>query len=50
MANFEHEFPCRLIPTRHCPKVYKDVCGDRPCARLESDDETPWIPEVENNG
>lgn len=40
------KFPCRLIPTRSCPKSYNSVCGERPCARLESEDETPWIPEV----
>ncbi|MGW4525153.1 hypothetical protein [Amycolatopsis sp. NPDC004378] len=38
--------PCRQIPTRHCPAVYDDVCGDRPCARFESEDETPWLPEL----
>lgn len=41
------EHPCREMPTRHCPTVYDAVCGDdRPCARYESDDETPWLPEV----
>jgi hypothetical protein len=43
---FEPEFPCRLMETRSCPKMYNGVCGDRPCARFESDDEEPWIPEV----
>lgn len=38
--------PCRRIPTRHCPVIYDGVCGDRPCARYESDDETPWLPEL----
>lgn len=43
----EPEFPCREQETRHCPKIYNDVCGDRPCARFESDDDTPWLPEIE---
>lgn len=38
--------PCRQIPTRHCPAVYGAECGDRPCARFESEDETPWLPEL----
>jgi hypothetical protein len=38
--------PCRQIPTRHCPAVYDAECGDRPCARFESEDETPWLPEL----
>jgi hypothetical protein len=39
-------FPCREMPTRHCPAVYAAVCGDRPCARFESEDETPWLHEI----
>lgn len=39
-------YPCRVMPTRHCPVVYDDVCGARPCARYESDDEEPWLPEL----
>lgn len=38
--------PCIGVPTRHCPAVYGDVCGDRPCARFESDDEAVWMPEI----
>ena len=38
--------PCRQMPTRHCPAIYQDICGDRPCARYESRDETPWLPEI----
>lgn len=38
--------PCRVMNTRHCPAVYDSVCGDRPCARFESNDETPWVPEL----
>jgi len=38
--------PCRLLSTRHCPAIYEDVCGDRPCARYESNDEAPWLREV----
>lgn len=38
--------PCRIMPTRHCPEVFGGVCGDRPCARYESDDETPWRAEL----
>lgn len=43
---FDPAFPCRVMPTRHCPDSYGDVCGDRPCARYESEDETPWLPEA----
>lgn len=40
-------FPCREMPTRHCPASYGEICGDdRPCARYESEDETPWLPEL----
>lgn len=38
----EPQYPCRVMPTRGCPRVYGAVCGARPCARFESDDETPW--------
>lgn len=38
--------PCREMPTRHCPAVYWSVCGPRPCARFDSRDETPWLPEL----
>lgn len=41
---FEPEHPCRLMPTRDCPPSYGGVCGDRPCARLESNDPAPWAP------
>lgn len=33
---------CREMPTRTCPDVFTEGCGDGPCARLESRDETPW--------
>lgn len=39
-------YPCREVSTRHCPAVYEAECGDRPCARFESKDPSPWIPEV----
>jgi hypothetical protein len=40
-------YPCRKMPTRHCPAAYNGVCGDdRICARLESEDETPWLAEI----
>lgn len=38
--------PCRVMFTRHCPAVYDGVCGDRPCARYESEDAAPWLPEL----
>lgn len=41
------EHPCRIMETRHCPDSYQGVCGDRPCARFESEDEAPWLAEVE---
>lgn len=37
---------CRRWPTRRCPAVYEGGCGDRPCARFESDSEEPWLAEV----
>lgn len=46
-GNMDPVHPCREMPTRHCPAVYQDVCGIRPCARYESEDETPWIPELD---
>jgi len=44
----EPVYPCRVMPTRHCPAVYGGTCNDRfkPCARFESEDETPWLPEI----
>lgn len=34
---------CSILATRSCPRSYgEDGCGDRLCARFESDDETPW--------
>lgn len=39
--------PCRQLPTRHCPAVFEGVCGDRPCARYESDDASPWAAELD---
>lgn len=46
-APFEPVFRCREMPTRHCPGVYEGVCGERPCARYESENKTPWLPELE---
>ncbi|MGY1500827.1 hypothetical protein ACW4TU_30320 [Streptomyces sp. QTS52] len=34
---------CRRMETRTCPLSYNGPCGDRPCARFESDDPTPWL-------
>lgn len=45
-ARFKPVYPCREMETRHCPAVYGDVCGERPCARFESEDETPWLSEI----
>lgn len=39
-------FPCRIMCTRHCPARYEAVCGERPCARYESEDYWPWLAEV----
>lgn len=48
-APMEPRFPCRLMKTRHCPAVYNGQCSDRqPCARFESTDPHPWLPEVED--
>jgi hypothetical protein len=35
-------YPCREAPGRDCPPSYNGVCGDRLCARFESDDESVW--------
>ncbi|WP_314411406.1 hypothetical protein [Streptomyces sp. DSM 40484] len=34
---------CRVMETRTCPESYNGPCGERPCARFESDDPTPWL-------
>ncbi|MGY1498573.1 hypothetical protein ACW4TU_18570 [Streptomyces sp. QTS52] len=34
---------CRTMETRTCPASYAGPCGERPCARFESDDPTPWL-------
>jgi hypothetical protein len=38
---------CRVMETRYCPASYDadGGCATRPCARFESDDETPWLPD-----
>jgi hypothetical protein len=43
---FEPEFPCRVMETRACPVSFDGVCGDRPCARFESDDVAPWAEDL----
>lgn len=46
-AMMEPVFPCREMPTRHCPAVFDDVCPPlAACARFESDDARPWLPEL----
>jgi hypothetical protein len=53
-VNFKAEYlgpmgplhPCREMPTRHCPAVYDDVCGERPCARFEAELDEPWRAEA----
>ena len=59
--HFEPVYPCRVMPTRHCPAMFESTCdnfeyheppiatdaGTYPCARYESDEEWPWLPEVE---
>jgi hypothetical protein len=34
---------CRVMLTRRCPPRYHGPCGERPCARFESDDLSPWL-------
>ncbi|HEX6970231.1 MAG TPA: hypothetical protein VF174_15660 [Micromonosporaceae bacterium] len=46
-GEFDPVHPCRKAETRHCPAIYDGVCGERPCARFESEDEGPWLPECE---
>jgi hypothetical protein len=36
---------CRQMETRRCPRQWPGGCGERPCARFESDDERPWRDE-----
>lgn len=39
-------YPCRILPTRHCPAIWNALCpAPGPCARFESEDEAPWRPE-----
>lgn len=38
---------CRRMETRTCPPSYNGPCGDRPCARFESDDPAPWTNTAE---
>lgn len=39
---------CSIMGTRRCPSSYgDDGCGERLCARFESDDETPWVSDDE---
>lgn len=46
----EPVFPCRVLCTRHCPIIYEAQCApDQPCARYESEDETPWLAELESD-
>jgi hypothetical protein len=34
---------CSIVGTRRCPSSYgDDGCGERLCARFETDDEAPW--------
>jgi hypothetical protein len=37
---------CRNLPTRTCPPAWPLGCAERPCARLESDDEAPWLASL----
>lgn len=37
---------CREMPTRRCPAAYGGPCGDRPCARFESEDPAVWAAEA----
>lgn len=45
-ADEDPDATCRLMVTRTCPPSYRGPCGDRPCARIESDDPTPWLDEA----
>lgn len=38
---------CRVMDTRTCPIALVEGCGDGPCARFESDDETVWDQDKE---
>lgn len=38
---------CRRMETRTCPPSYNGPCGDRPCARFESNDPAPWTDTAE---
>lgn len=48
---FEPKFPCREMPTRHCPAIYGEVCGDRACGRYgpitDKQAREIWLPEIE---
>lgn len=42
---------CRVMQTRDCPPSYGlQGCGTRPCARFQSEDETPWLDDAGTGG
>lgn len=45
-ANDDASAACRIMETRTCPTSYAGECGDRPCARFESDDPAPWTDQA----
>lgn len=51
----EPAYPCRVMPTRHCPAIFEHIqhgvpvggCkAEEPCARYESEEEWPWLVEL----
>lgn len=40
---------CSRMETRTCPPSYGRPCGERPCARFESDDPGPWLATAETS-
>lgn len=48
LGRFDPRPACRVMNTRHCPVVYEATCDDlgKVCARFESEDEGPWLPEL----
>lgn len=48
LAPMHPYFACDVLESRHCPAVYGTTCQafKRSCARYESRDIGPWLPEM----
>jgi hypothetical protein len=46
LGPMEPRYPCREIPTRHCPAALGSQCPAGPCARYDLTDDSVWLPEI----